>query len=77
MAERRREEETDAFRTRYKKRSGIEATNSVVKRKTGLGKLRVRGKPKVFNSILLKIVGWNIFRAASCLAMSLLVQERA
>ncbi len=77
LAERRREEATDAFRTRYNKRSGIEATNSVIKRKTGLGQLRVRGKQSVFNSILLKITGWNILRAASCPAMLEVVLKRA
>jgi hypothetical protein len=66
---RRREEETDAFRERYRKRSGIEATNSILKRVTGLGRLRVRGGPGVFHSILLKVAGWNLLQAARALAM--------
>lgn len=66
---RRREEETEAFRTRYRKRSGIEATNSRLKRVTGMGRLRVRGSPSVFHSILLKVVGWNLFQAARALMM--------
>ena len=66
---RRREEETEVFRERYRKRSGIEATNSLLKRVTGLGRLRVRGSPGVFHSILLKVAGWNLLQAARALAM--------
>ena len=66
---RRREEETDVFRERYRKRSGIEATNSILKRKTGLGRVRVRGRPSVFHSILLKVAGWNLLQAARALTM--------
>ena len=33
----------------------------------GLGKLRVRGEKSVFNVVLLKATGWNIFRAAAAL----------
>ncbi len=65
---RRREEETVVFRERYRKRSGIEATNSLAKRVTGLGRLRVRGRPGVFHSILLKAAGWNLFQATRALA---------
>jgi hypothetical protein len=43
----------------------IEGTNSGLKRKTGLGQLRVRGKPAVYHAIYLKIAGWNILRAAA------------
>ena len=77
LAGRRREENTDAFRERYRIRSGIEGTNSGLKRKTGLGRLRVRGRPRVFHSILLKITGWNILRAAACAKMREIVYERA
>ncbi len=66
---RRREEETEVFRERYRKRSGIEATNSILKRVTGLGRLRVRGSPGVFHSILLKVAGWNLLQAARALTM--------
>jgi hypothetical protein len=66
---RRREEATDVFRERYRKRSGIEATNSMLKRVTGIGRLRIRGSPSVFHSILLKVAGWNLFQVARALAM--------
>ncbi len=77
LAGRRREEATDVFRERYRIRGGIEGTNSGLKRKTGLGQLRVRGKPRVFHSILLKIVGWNILRASACAKMREIVYARA
>ena len=66
---RRREEETVVFRERYRKRSGIEATNSLAKRVTGLGRLRVRGRLGVFHSILLKVAGWNLLQATRALAI--------
>ena len=43
---------------------GIESTNSILKRVTGLDRLRVRGRPAVYSSILLKVAGWNLLRAA-------------
>jgi len=63
LDQRRRTEATDEFRERYKKRAGIEGTNSGIKRRTGMSRLRVRGKKSVFHAILLKIAGWNIFQA--------------
>jgi hypothetical protein len=77
VAGRRREQETEVFRQRYRRRSGIESTNSGLKRRTGLGRLRVRGRPRVFQAIYLKITGWNILRASVCAAMRKLVQTRA
>ena len=77
LAARRREENTDIFRERYKIRAGIEGTNSGLKRKTGLGQLRVRGAPAVFHAILLKVAGWNMLRAAACAKMRQIVYERA
>jgi hypothetical protein len=62
---RRREQETDVFRQRYAKRSGLESTNSGVKRRLGLGQLRVRGQRAVNHAIYLKVAGWNLLRAAA------------
>ena len=45
VAERRREQDTEVFRQRYRRRSGIESTNSALKRRTGLGRLRVGAGP--------------------------------
>jgi hypothetical protein len=77
LAGRRREESTEVFRERYRIRGGIEGTNSSLKRRTGLGRLRVRGQPRVFRSILLKVAGWNILRAAACAKMREIVYARA
>lgn len=66
LASRRREEATDVFRQRYSIRAGIEATNSGIKQVTGLRRLRVRGKPRVFMAIRFKVAGWNIRRASAC-----------
>ena len=77
LAGRRREEETEAFRERYRVRGGIEGTNSGLKRRTGLGQLRVRGRPAVFHAIYLKIAGWNILRAAACAKMRKIIRKKA
>ena len=77
LAGRRREQDTEVFRERYKTRGGIEATNSGLKRKTGLGQLRVRGRPAVFHAIYLKIAGWNILRASVCAKIREIVYARA
>jgi len=62
---RRREQETAVFRERYAKRSGLESTNSGIKRRLGLGQLRVRGRRAVTHAIYLKVAGWNLLRAAA------------
>ena len=67
LIERRRHEKTDDFKNKYRVRSGIESTNSLLKRVTGLGRLRVRGRKAVFMSIQLKVAGWNVLRAAKVL----------
>jgi hypothetical protein len=77
LAGRRREQATEVFRERYKTRGGIEGTNSGLKRRTGLGRLRVRGRPAVFQAIYLKVAGWNILRASVCAKMRQIVWERA
>jgi hypothetical protein len=76
-ASRRHEEATDVFRERYKIRGGIESTNSGLKRRTGMGRLRVRGSPRVFHAVYLKIAGWNILRASVCAKMREIVYQRA
>ncbi len=77
LAARRCEEATDVFRERYRVRGGIEGTNSGLKRRTGLGRVRVRGGPRVFHAIYLKITGWNILRASVCAKMREIVHQRA
>jgi Transposase DDE domain len=65
LINRRRHERTEEFQEKYRKRSGIESTNSLLKRVTGLGRLGVRGRSSVFMSIYLKVAGWNVLRAAA------------
>ena len=64
LQDRRKEQETPEWKKGYRIRAGIEGTNSAIKRKTGLGRLRVRGMSSMSYAILLKIAGWNILCAA-------------
>jgi hypothetical protein len=69
LINRRRHERSEEFQKKYRKRGGIESTNSLLKRVTGLGRLRVRGRKSVFMSIYLKVAGWNVLRAAAVRSM--------
>jgi hypothetical protein len=71
---RREAEQTPGFRDRYRLRSGIEGTNGSLKRRCGLGRLRVRGMRAVTSSLLLKVTGWNILRAACSSKLQALLQ---
>ena len=62
---RRVEEKTEVFQERYAPRSGIESTNSGLKNRLGLDRLRVRGRGSVFRVILHTVAGWNVLRAAA------------
>jgi hypothetical protein len=64
---RRRAEATGEFAVRYSIRAGIEATNSELKRKHGLGKLRVRGHGRVVLAVCLKALACNIKRMIGAL----------
>jgi hypothetical protein len=76
LEERRREEATPVFQEHYARRSGIESTNSGLKRRLGMGRLRVRGSPSVFQSIVLKIAGWNVLRSATAKTMRAWVAKK-
>jgi hypothetical protein len=52
------------WKDRYKIRSGIEATNSELKRSHGMGKLRVRRAAKVCFAVACKVIACNIKRWA-------------
>jgi hypothetical protein len=65
LAGRRAEESTEVFQERYAPRAGIESTNSGLKNRLGLGRLRVRGRGSVFRVIVHKVAGWNLLRAAA------------
>jgi hypothetical protein len=68
LASRRCEEATPVFKERYARRAGVESTNSGLKRRLGLGRLRVRGMKAVQHALYLKAAGWNLLRAAAALA---------
>jgi hypothetical protein len=68
LARRRAREKTEAFREKYRYRSGIEATMSEFDRRTGVKHLRVRGMKAVRFCVFLKATGLNILRAAAFLA---------
>ena len=74
---RREEQETDEWRNGYRIRAGIEGTNSAIKRKTGLDRLRVRGMSSMNYAILLKIAGWNILCAARSKKLKTKLEERS
>jgi hypothetical protein len=67
LSSRRAEQATDAFREHYAIRGGGESVNSGLKRKTGMGRLRVRGSPRVRMAVLLRCAGWNLFRALAAM----------
>jgi len=76
LAARRREQETVVFKERYAMRSGIESTNSGLKNRLGLGRLRVRGRGSVFRVIWHKLAGWNVLRAAASKKLRAWVAEQ-
>ena len=76
LAARRRQEATEEWRNRYKLRAPIEGTNSGLKRRLGMKRLRVRGRCSVHTTIHLKIAAWNISRAASAPVMQAKLKAR-
>ena len=62
LSRRRRYQRTSEFRERYAKRAGVEGTNSELKRKHGLGRLRVRGAKRVRLAVRLKALACNVKR---------------
>lgn len=65
IAKRRAYEQTDAFKDRYRWRSGVEATMSEYDRRTGAKRLRVRGFKAVRFCATLKATGINFLRAVA------------
>jgi hypothetical protein len=61
-------QKTKEWKDRYKIRSGIEATNSELKRSHGIGRLRVRRIAKVCFAVACKVIACNIKRWAKAQA---------
>jgi len=59
---RRIEQQLPEFKEEYRIRSGLEATNSELKRAHGMGQLRVRGRPAVELAVFLKALACNCKR---------------
>ena len=62
IGRRRRAEPDGQWRKRYGLRGGIEGTNSELRRRLGLGRLRVRGGEKVRLVVYLKALACNVKR---------------
>ena len=62
IGRRRRAESDGQWRKRYGLRAGIEGTNSELKRRHGLGRLRVRGGDRVRLAVYLKALACNAKR---------------
>ncbi len=62
LERRRRAIASGAFKERYRIRAGIEATVSELKRRHGLGALRVRGRWRVELAVYLKALACNFKR---------------
>ena len=61
-------QQTTGWKDRYKIRSGIEATNSELKRAHGIGRLKVRRLAKVCFAVACKVTACNIKRWAKALS---------
>lgn len=68
LAQRREEQETEAWTSTYATRGGIEGVNRALDAVTGFKRLRVRGIKAVSMALYLKAAGWNILSAAKILA---------
>jgi len=64
LTRRRAIQQTDAFKSSYRWRSGIEALNSVLKRQFGFGRVRYRRFNRVRFAVKLKVLGLNLMRAS-------------
>ena len=67
LERRRRALASGAFKEGYRIRAGIEATVSELKRRHGLGALRVRGRGRVELAVYLKALACNIKRMVRAL----------
>ena len=68
LEERRAQQQTEAWKKEYAKRSGIEGVNRALDRVTGIKQLVVRGKRAVSMALYLKTIGWNILKAGQTYA---------
>ena len=74
---RRRQQASGEFARRYAVRAGVEGTNSELKRAHGLGRLRVRGGPRVALAAYLKALACNMKRMVLALLAQRLAMAKA
>lgn len=67
LEQRREVEQSEEWRVKYAKRSGIEGLNRALDVVTSFKQLRVRGIKAVSQALYLKAAGWNIVAAAQIL----------
>ena len=72
-----RAESDGQWRKRYGLRAGIEGTNSELKRRHGLGRLRVRGGERVRLAVYLKALACNVKRMVRARLDQMLVPPAA
>ena len=77
IGRRRRAESDGQWRRRYGLRAGIEGTNSELKRRHGLGRLRVRGGERVRLAVYLKALACNVKRMVRARLDEMLVRPAA
>ena len=77
IGRRRRAESDGQWRKRYGLRAGIEGTNSELKRRHGLGRLRVRGGERVRLAVYLKALACNVKRMVRARLDDMLVPPAA
>ena len=77
IGRRRRAESDGQWRKRYGLRAGIEGTNSELKRRHGLGRLRVRGGERVRLAVYLKALACNVKRMVRARLDEMLVRPAA
>ena len=68
LEQRRAQQQTEAWKKQYAKRSGQEGVNRALDRVTGIKQLVVRGKRAVRMALYLKTIGWNILKAGQTYA---------
>lgn len=77
LAARRVYEEMEEFAERYAERAGIEATNSELKRRHGLGHIRTRRLPRIRLAVYLKAVACNVKRMVNYIVKTALGMDSA
>ena len=71
------EQESEEWRTKYRRRAGIEGVNRGLDRRTGIKELRVRGMRAVAHAVYGKVMGWNIVQGARALRKRALAARKA